>query len=665
MALDFTGATSDRVQCGSDNSLSFFNDLSAGAYWAWVWADAATSFRAFFQRRVDFNAFGQLIISSAPGLEFVIKRATVSQAIAADFSNFSAWGTGKWVFVAAVWDTGGADGDQKFFVGDRDTPPAEPSSYSLQRVGSGAVGDESSAIMKLCNNHNNNQAFPGDQATVAFEAVTLDAGQLARRWWFRRPGASKKGYWELGFNGTGTQPDWSGNGNAGTVTGASVVDHVPLGPAFGYDTTPTIAATAGLTDHALRAAFWPLPGLYVLPPVQDAWDTSEEMRMLAWLYPHAAGAVEKTITALLDAAIQKQNELKTSLLDAAIQKPDQTVTVSFDAALAALNITTTADLDGLLQAADIERTVLLDAILKALNVTRTADLDAAIQTLDLTSITDLDAILKALDVLKTVNLDAAIQKPDQTVTLDLDAILTIQVLKTANLDAILKALNVTKAANLDAILKALGVTSSAQLDACVQLLDLTRFVSLDAALQKSETRSVNLDAILKAVGLVQTSLLDAALSKVDQVESLNLDAILKIFGATEVAQLDAILKALDVTVTADLDAILKALGVTATANLDAILKALGVVRTANLDAALQKQNVTAITDLDAVLVSAVSVTIITMLDALLQKIGLTRTTGLSAHLELAETPLGYKPSWTHSYGTKKMLYFLAPHRTNI
>ena len=33
----------------------------------------------------------------------------------------------------------------------------------------------------------------------------------------------------------GTQPDWSGNGNSGAVTGATVADHVPLGPPFGFD----------------------------------------------------------------------------------------------------------------------------------------------------------------------------------------------------------------------------------------------------------------------------------------------------------------------------------------------------------------------------------------------------------------------------------------------
>ena len=50
-----------------------------------------------------------------------------------------------------------------------------------------------------------------------------------------------------GYNGTGTQPDWSGNGHNGTVTGATVADHVPMPPAFPYgddDVTELIAAQA-------------------------------------------------------------------------------------------------------------------------------------------------------------------------------------------------------------------------------------------------------------------------------------------------------------------------------------------------------------------------------------------------------------------------------------
>jgi hypothetical protein len=40
--------------------------------------------------------------------------------------------------------------------------------------------------------------------------------------------------WFPGSNGTGTQPDYTGNANNCTVTGATQSDNVPIGPVFGY-----------------------------------------------------------------------------------------------------------------------------------------------------------------------------------------------------------------------------------------------------------------------------------------------------------------------------------------------------------------------------------------------------------------------------------------------
>jgi len=49
------------------------------------------------------------------------------------------------------------------------------------------------------------------------------------------------------YHGTGTQADYSGNGSNGTVTSATVADHVGLGPSFGFDPgwIPYTVAAAG------------------------------------------------------------------------------------------------------------------------------------------------------------------------------------------------------------------------------------------------------------------------------------------------------------------------------------------------------------------------------------------------------------------------------------
>lgn len=61
--------------------------------------------------------------------------------------------------------------------------------------------------------------------------------------------ANLKGYWRLGIGSP--EPDWSGNGNHMTVTGATVADHAPVQPLilgrsgipFTYVAAPVVAAT--------------------------------------------------------------------------------------------------------------------------------------------------------------------------------------------------------------------------------------------------------------------------------------------------------------------------------------------------------------------------------------------------------------------------------------
>ena len=65
----------------------------------------------------------------------------------------------------------------------------------------------------------------------------LALAEIQRQQFRPHPLASTLVFCMLGYAGTGTQPDWSGNGNNGTVTGATVADHVPLG-AFGFQGWP-------------------------------------------------------------------------------------------------------------------------------------------------------------------------------------------------------------------------------------------------------------------------------------------------------------------------------------------------------------------------------------------------------------------------------------------
>ena len=80
----------------------------------------------------------------------------------------------------------------------------------------------------------------------------MPLGEIVSHQWCPRKTSGCDALYHLGFNGVAAQPDWSGSGNTGTVTGATVSDHVPLSSPFGL-------------RHGWRGAFTPAAAV-VLPP---------------------------------------------------------------------------------------------------------------------------------------------------------------------------------------------------------------------------------------------------------------------------------------------------------------------------------------------------------------------------------------------------------------
>ena len=74
--------------------------------------------------------------------------------------------------------------------------------------------------------------FIGDIAVVKVWEEAFSIDQCKQQYWRGSPTANSRLLTQLGFNGTGTQPDWSGNLNTGAVTAATVTDHAPLPQPF-------------------------------------------------------------------------------------------------------------------------------------------------------------------------------------------------------------------------------------------------------------------------------------------------------------------------------------------------------------------------------------------------------------------------------------------------
>lgn len=251
MALNFT-ATGDRVVVASDTS---HTDLDPLTILAWIRPTSFIAGQVIMSKfqigdvRVDFE-----LSDTAGNLRFRRERATTATIYITDDLPLT---LNAWNFVAVTFNSGGAANEVvNIYVGSL-TALAVESTYAAQGDGSGSVLTDSAGAVVWGNTEDNNVSFPGDIAIGAYVDQEFSLGEI-HSWQFRpRMIANTKIFIHLGFNGTGTQPDWSGNGNSGTVTGATVADHVPLGPPFGYDfgsVSAAIAAPAPVEEDLLWVA---------------------------------------------------------------------------------------------------------------------------------------------------------------------------------------------------------------------------------------------------------------------------------------------------------------------------------------------------------------------------------------------------------------------------
>lgn len=227
MALDF--GAGDYVDCGSAGSL---DNLTAFTFCCWGKVPDNATDRNIFQKS-HFNTTGwrdgEITVNDR--LFAGINRATSACQARADLTNFSTWpGFGEWVFMAGRVNTAGAAGDQQLWMGSLTAPPVEPSSYTNQTAGSGSVPADGTLNFFVGNRNPVSQDRPfGMMAFYGHWNRLLTAAEINHQWARPQRTTGNVLFLHLGFGwGTGTQRDLSGNGNHGTVTGASIADHIPL-----------------------------------------------------------------------------------------------------------------------------------------------------------------------------------------------------------------------------------------------------------------------------------------------------------------------------------------------------------------------------------------------------------------------------------------------------
>ena len=223
MALNFA-ADGRHVNCGSGSSI---DDLTTFTMMWWLnpTSLAASSFLAS-KTPVGYGTWRDVYCNVNGQVRVEFKRATTGMTVYAVNGTLAA---GAWQCIAVTWDGSNA---AKIYKGTLAAALAE-ASYATSTAGSGAYSSDAAEALFLGAGPNITQRFNGSIAWVGLWNREMTLAELQSQQFRPRVTSGCVGFWMLGANGTATQADWSGNGNSGSVTGATVADHVPLGSWFG------------------------------------------------------------------------------------------------------------------------------------------------------------------------------------------------------------------------------------------------------------------------------------------------------------------------------------------------------------------------------------------------------------------------------------------------
>lgn len=228
-ALTFASGGADRVAIGNGPAVDPCTVL------AWVYPTANTTSRGIYGSRANTAASASVLRvmfngsgGAAGNIRLQVARATTTTDY---ITSDTPLGTlNQWVYLMVTFDSS-ASPTGKIYWGTMAATLKE-STYGTSTAGAGAVSATDNANGATWGNRyvgGYAQGFPGQIGPCAIfnRVFTLAEG---KQWqYYPRNLAGVQAFHWLGRNGTGTQPDRSGNGWTGTVTSAAAGAGPPLG----------------------------------------------------------------------------------------------------------------------------------------------------------------------------------------------------------------------------------------------------------------------------------------------------------------------------------------------------------------------------------------------------------------------------------------------------
>lgn len=219
-SLTFGAATSDNIRYPTSSAA--VHDLDPATFCAWVRPTTFTTNRRFYQITTPAATGRRLMSIHATTGDF--KDLISTTGTVAEFQSTSTplAPLGTWKFVCERFRTS-ANPRVNAFVGTATSTIAEIS-YQTRVDGTGPISTSTGGFFGIANNASGtaNASFQGQIAFVSYMNAFLERYQMAMIQWC--PVTAKlfnsKLHVIVGVN-TSIQPDWSGNGGRGVITGAT------------------------------------------------------------------------------------------------------------------------------------------------------------------------------------------------------------------------------------------------------------------------------------------------------------------------------------------------------------------------------------------------------------------------------------------------------------
>ena len=224
-SLVFGGATSHRVNVTQNATI---DSLDPFTYCTWIYPTTITDQRYIIGKLNTSNGRHlDLHINGAAGDILAVVDRTTPVVYTATGNPLAT--TNKWYFACVTFNSAGAAGSlMHLYVGDLETLAVDVSVFASD--GSGAYISDANGPLIIGNNRTNLSSFQGRIATSQYVAAELTLGQIRALQFRPRSIEGTRLLTRLGANGTSTQADLSGKGNAGTVTGATLGAGLGIAP---------------------------------------------------------------------------------------------------------------------------------------------------------------------------------------------------------------------------------------------------------------------------------------------------------------------------------------------------------------------------------------------------------------------------------------------------